>query len=136
MSYPYEALLKRARKQAPEISKSEDRFVIPQFDSYVEGSRTIITNFSKVIKKLNRKPRHLILFLSKELATSFRKEGENYVLSGKISGERINNKLRKYVEMYVICPTCRKPDTKLIKEKAAHILKCEVCGAMTPVRKV
>ncbi|HDM92466.1 MAG TPA: translation initiation factor IF-2 subunit beta, partial [Candidatus Korarchaeota archaeon] len=41
-----------------------------------------------------------------------------------------------FIERYVICPICGRPDTKLVKVKRTLMQKCMACGAETPVPKV
>ncbi|MEM2273205.1 MAG: hypothetical protein QXX56_03185, partial [Candidatus Bathyarchaeia archaeon] len=37
---------------------------------------------------------------------------------------------------FVNCPICKRPDTKIIKEKRFNFLVCEACGAKSPVRRI
>jgi translation initiation factor 2 subunit 2 len=36
----------------------------------------------------------------------------------------------------VICPICKRPDTKIVKERRFHFLICEACGAKSSIRPV
>ena len=46
----------------------------------------------------------------------------------------INTKIQQYAEEFVICPTCKKPDTILKKEERITTIKCMACGAKHPVK--
>ncbi|RMF88998.1 MAG: TRAM domain-containing protein, partial [Methanobacteriota archaeon] len=43
--------------------------------------------------------------------------------------EQLQDKLEAFVQTYVMCPECRRPDTRIIQEKRVSFLKCEACGA-------
>ncbi len=43
---------------------------------------------------------------------------------------------KKYIDDFVTCKQCLKPDTVLVSSKGVMTLKCEACGAINPVRKI
>ncbi|MBN2477900.1 translation initiation factor IF-2 subunit beta, partial [Candidatus Micrarchaeota archaeon] len=65
----YEKLLDNIYENLPEETGSGERFEFPEFDSFIEGNKTIITNFEAVANKLRREKQLLLKFLSRELAT-------------------------------------------------------------------
>ncbi|MCD6263176.1 translation initiation factor IF-2, partial [Candidatus Bathyarchaeota archaeon] len=38
-----------------------------------------------------------------------------------------------YTKRYVICPVCKRPDTRIVKEKRLAFLVCEACGARSSI---
>jgi hypothetical protein len=46
----------------------------------------------------------------------------------------INKKIEEYVKFYILCPICKRPDTKICDEAGVKIMICEACGAKNPVR--
>lgn len=100
----------------------------------IEGNKTIIENFKDIAEALNRDPQHLLKFLLREIATAGTLEGKRVVLQGRFTPYLIANKLKKYIKEYVICPVCGSPDTKIIKRDRFYFLKCEACGAETPIQ--
>jgi len=40
----------------------------------------------------------------------------------------------KIKEDPIICPTCKSPDTRVEKENRITLLKCEACGARSPLK--
>ena len=52
--YDYGALLKRAREQLPEEVFKDVRFEIPEPETFIEGSKTIIRNFKEIAKSIDR----------------------------------------------------------------------------------
>lgn len=130
----YEQLLEKAKSKLPELKQSVERFEIPKVTGHIQGNKTIVSNFANIVKDLNRPIDHLLKYLLKELATPGNLDGPRLVLGRKISSSLINNKIEEYVQEFVICKTCKKADTLLIKEERVSIIKCTVCGAKHPVR--
>lgn len=129
----YQELLENLYKQVKRVEVTE-RFEVPKIEGMIEGSKTIITNFSHICSVLRRNPEHLSKFLSRELATQTIVEGDRLILNRKLSSSQINEKIQSYVDEFVICPECKKPDTELIKEKGFMFLHCLACGAKHSVR--
>jgi len=130
----YEKLLERAKSSLPEIKQSTERFEMPKVKGHIQGNKTIISNFSEMVKIFNRKQEHLLKYLLRELATPGNLDGPRLILGRKISSSPINVKIEQYANEFVLCPVCKKPDTILIKEERITMMKCTACGAKNPVR--
>lgn len=129
----YENLLDRAYSKIKKVETSE-RFEIPELESFVEGTRTVVSNLSQTASFLRRDIDHFIKFLSKELATQIIMKGDKAIFNRRLMPNQINEKVKTYVEEFVICPECGKPDTELLKEKNFLFLHCLACGAKHSVR--
>jgi len=130
----YEKLLEKAYEKIKPITGKSNRFEPPKAKGLTEGNKTIISNFSQIASYLRRKPEHLAKYLSRELATSAQIKGDRLVLQRKISSERINQKIESYIQEFVICKECKKPDTELKKEGQFTFIHCLACGAKHSVR--
>ncbi len=42
---------------------------------------------------------------------------------------KLNEKIQSYVDDFVICKECGRPDTKLSKEGIVTFMRCNACGA-------
>ena len=129
----YEQLLEKAYKEVKPIESGE-RFEVPKVKGHVEGTKTIITNFSQICDVLRRNKEHVTKFLYKELATPGVIDGERLILNRKLHSAKINEKIEAYANEFVICSECKKPDTELIKENRLMFIKCLACGAKKTVR--
>lgn len=134
--YDYESLLKRAREQLPETLLEKKRLEIPKLSVMIVGNRTMIKNLTEVAGIIRRDSRHLLKYLAKELASQGGMEGQTAVFQGKFGGFMVNRKFEKYVDDYVLCSECKKPDTNLVKRDRLVFIKCEACGAEKPVRLI
>ncbi len=129
----YEKLLTQAYKEIKPIT-NKSRFEIPSASSRIEGNKTIITNFNSIASHLRRAPEHLAKYLSRELATSAQIKPSGLILQTKVLSTKINDKLQAYVQEFVICKECKKPDTELIKQGEFTFIHCLACGAKHSVR--
>jgi len=131
----YEQLLDEAYKIVKPIELGE-RFEVPKVTGHHEGTKTVVTNFSKIISYIRRTPEHLMKFLGKELASWAEVSGERLIFSRKLPSKEINEKIEKYVNTFVLCPRCKKPDTELVEEGSKMFLKCLACGEKHEVHKL
>ena len=132
----YEELLKRAQAQLPKERSTGERFEVPRIRYYRVGMRTIINNFKEIADALNRDPRHLMKFLTYEMATAATLEETRITFKGKFPLDTLNRLLSIYIENFVKCPVCKRPDTKVAKEKRFSFLICDACGAKSSVKSV
>lgn len=132
-AFDYEKLLDRAKEKLPEKLQSHDRFQVPEPDIMIEGKTTVIRNFGEIADKLRRDPDHILGFLLRELGTAGTLEGTRVVFKGKVATAAVADRIRSYVDEYVLCSECNRPDTKIVKDGRVLILTCETCGAHRPV---
>lgn len=134
----YDSLLDRARSQVPEdaFKKSGERFKVPDVQLMVQGNRSIWQNFQETINILNRPGKEVLKFVAGQLGTAGSMEGSNALFNGKFNVEQVGEVLNRYIEAYVICPVCTRPDTDIKKEGNAYYLTCSACGARTSIRPV
>ncbi len=132
----YEKMLKKVQKDVPdEVSKST-RFKMPKFDSHIQGKKTFIKNFKNVADKLRRDPDHLMKYLAKECGVPAEMKNGRLLLKGKFRQRKLNKELKMYVNEYVLCKECGKPDTKFTTQKGVTYMRCESCGGRSPVKPI
>jgi translation initiation factor 2 subunit 2 len=102
----------------------------------VQGNRSIWQNFQEIINILNRPGKEILKFVSGQLGTAGTIEGSNALFNGKFNTEQVDEVLNRYIESYVICPVCTRPDTDIQKDGHAYYLECSACGARTSIRPV
>lgn len=132
----YEELLERVHEQVPQVVSESSRFQIPEAEIAVAGNQTVIKNLRTIATSLNREPTHLVKYLLRELAVAGIFRENQLILQGKFPRGTIEDRVKRYVEEFVVCKECKKPDTKLEKSGKVTILRCEACGARSSVRSV
>lgn len=131
----YEKLLKNIQDKVSQTKTgSTSRFELPKVDIMWQGNRTFFRNFSEFPKILRRDPEKLLQYLSKEFATPAQFGGDKAVFVGKKDPHEFTIRLNRYLKEYVECPTCKSPDTRVEKENRVTSLKCEACGAKSPLK--
>ncbi len=136
MKYDYDELLKHAYSQMPEVSLKRERLELPRLHINTVGMRTIISNFKEVADVLNRNPQHIMKFLTREMATAATLDESRAIFQGKFRRDSFERLLQRYMESFVICPVCKRPDTKIVKEKRLSFLLCNACGAKSSVKQL
>lgn len=131
----YEQLLDQAYEKV-KVTEEYNRFELPKVKGHHEGIRTIVTNFAQIASYIRRTPEHLMKYLSKELASQCEINRDRLILSRKLSSKDINDKINKYVQEFVICKNCKKPDTELDVEGQKLFVRCLACGTKSEVQKI
>lgn len=131
--YNYASLLKRASELTSVERVEEDRFKIPKVDVFNEGNTTVFRNFDKVVQALNRESNHLVKFFLGNIGTAGELTGGRLTFQGKIPAKTIQEKLNDYVENYVLCSECNRPDTHLVKKGRTILIRCDACGAFRAI---
>ena len=134
----YDKMLQRARSQVPAdaFKRSGERFQVPGVQLMLQGNRSIWQNFHEIVEVLNRPGKEVLKYISGQLATAGGFEGSNAIFQGKFTANSVDDVLAHYIEYYVICPVCGRPDTSEVRDESAYWLSCSACGARTSIRPV
>lgn len=128
----YDDQLDRAIEATPDVESRGDRFEVPDPELRKDGNFTVVENFPDVVDRLGREQNHVLKFLQSELGTAAQlDENDRARLTGEFRQSRVADALSAYVDAFVTCPECGLPDTKLVTESGAKVLKCEACGALS-----
>lgn len=132
----YDEQLDRALDRTPEIDGNESRFAVPDPEIRQEGNVTVYENFQPTLDRLDREEGRLMRFLQDELGTSGHvDESGRARLTGEFGERRIAEAIEAFTETFVLCGECGLPDTRLEREQGTLLLRCEACGARSPVQE-
>jgi translation initiation factor 2 subunit 2 len=130
----YEDQLDRALERAPDIAEAGERFEVPDPEVRAEGNSTVWENFEATHDRLAREPDHVVRFLQSELGTSAAIDDRGRArFTGDFKQRRIADAVESYIEGFVTCSECRSPDTRLVDERGTTVLRCDACGAISPI---
>ncbi|MFX0102595.1 MAG: translation initiation factor IF-2 subunit beta [Candidatus Hodarchaeota archaeon] len=134
----YTALLDNALSKLPEDAMRRDRFNIPEASILSEGNKTFIKNFKSISEKLKRDSKHFLKYLLNEIGTrgDMDEASGRVILQGKFSKRAIHDAIESYVKEFILCETCKKPDTVIERQGRQYILVCHACGARQSVRRI
>jgi len=134
--YKYEELLERAWSKLPDELKVTSRFEVPEPKVYVQGKQTFILNFKEIANAFQRDPKHILLYLSKELAAPAMLDDKRAIIQRELRKSVIREKIMEYAKEYVFCHECGRPDTKIDELEGEKIIKCTACGGWWPMKKI
>ncbi len=132
----YDKMLDRLYASLPAQALQKERFEMPVVESFPQGPKTFIKNFSSIVKTIRREEKDVIKFLNKELAAPANVEEGRLALTGKFSQKQLQELMVRFITEYVLCHECKKPDTNFTERNGVKVLKCEACGALSPVKRI
>jgi len=141
---PYKMLLSRfftllSDRHPDLMGGSGKSYKIPPPQCLREGNKkTLLANLHEICKRLKRSDEHVTSFLFAELGTSGSVDGSRrLVIKGRFQSKQIENILRRYIVDYVVCKTCKSPDTELNKgENRLYFVTCNSCGSRRSVTAI
>lgn len=129
----YEEQLDRALAETPDIEGSSSRFELPDPDARQEGHATVYENFQETVDRLDRDQELLLKYLQNELGTSAHIDERGRArFTGSFGEDRLRNAIEDFSDTFVLCSECGLPDTRIVEEQGAKVLRCEACGAISP----
>ncbi|CAM9260260.1 unnamed protein product [Ectocarpus sp. 4 AP-2014] len=117
------------------IDDPEYRYKMPRVIGKVEGRgngiKTVIFNVMDLSLALKRDPGEVCKFFGTELGaqTRYNEEDERAIVNGAHTNGTLQQLVHKYVELFVLCPNCRLPESKYKIKNGAIFHKCYACGA-------
>jgi len=95
------------------------------------GCKTVIINLTEVAKSLNREPGEILKFIgySNGSQTSITKD-DDYIVNGFLEDDTLLKFIYLYIDGFVICSTCRNPETKYKYRSKKMNTICSACGTM------
>ncbi|KZT42759.1 hypothetical protein SISSUDRAFT_979431 [Sistotremastrum suecicum HHB10207 ss-3] len=116
------------------------RYRMPLLLTKIEGKgngiKTVCPNMADVARALSRPPTYPTKFFGCELGaqTSFDEKAERYIVNGAHDASRLRELLDAFIDKFVLCGSCKNPETDLIISKSDDITRnCKACGAQTGV---
>jgi translation initiation factor 2 subunit 2 len=142
--YQYEELVDRVFKLIENFNPDmmnrgrDQRVRMPPPEVFREGTRrTVWANFAAMADAINRKKDHLQTYALAELGTTGTLDSEDRLtIRGRFQPKQIQTVVRHYIGEYVICKTCKSPDTELRKENRMYFLTCSHCGSARSVAAI
>lgn len=102
---------------------------------------TYILNSEDISKIINRPSEYFGKYISYALSCPMKQDKDKKCLSfkGNYSNEIITKYFMEFIKIYVLCPECDLPETKLIIEKNLNktknlMHKCNACGLTSQIK--
>ncbi|KAI5477847.1 translation initiation factor eIF-5 [Pseudohyphozyma bogoriensis] len=118
-----------------DVQDSFYRYKMPVLQTKIEGKgngiKTVIPNMADVARALNRPSAYPTKYFGCELGAqaTFNDENERYIVNGSHDASRLRDLLDGFIDKFVLCASCKNPETELIITKDEFILRdCKACG--------
>lgn len=122
-------------KSGQDVADSFYRYKMPLLQTKIEGKgngiKTVFPNMADVARALNRPSSYPTKFFGCELGAqaTFSDETERYIVNGAHDANRLRDLLDVFIDKFVLCGSCKNPETELIITKDDSILRdCKACG--------
>ena len=117
------------------VDDPEYRYKMPSVYGKIEGRgngiKTVIPNISEVALALHREPGEVNKFFGTELGaqTTYNADTDRAVVNGAHTDPVLQEAIKKYIDVFVLCPQCGLPETDYKIKSGCIYHKCMACGA-------
>ena len=117
------------------VDDPEYRYKMPSVYGKIEGRgngiKTVIPNISEVALALHREPGEVNKFFGTELGaqTTYNADTDRAVVNGAHNDQVLQNAIKKYIDVFVLCPQCGLPEPDYKIKSGCIYHKCMACGA-------
>merc|ERR1712228_484550 len=117
------------------IDDPEYRYKMPLVVGKIEGRgngiKTVIPNISDVALSLHRSPGEVNKFFGCELGaqTTYSAETDRAVVNGAHTNQTLQNHIKRYIDIFVLCPSCGLPETEYKIKNGVIFHRYAACGA-------
>jgi translation initiation factor 2 subunit 2 len=132
----YDALLDKAYKELPDVLKEDSRFEKPTVSAMIQGKTTVVKNLGELAKAIGRETDLLSKYLIKEMGTAGTHDSQHLTLKGIFRESQIQERFDAFLDEFVLCSECNRPDTKITREERINFLQCEACGARRSIGSI
>jgi translation initiation factor 5 len=111
------------------------RYKMPAVFGKIEGSgngiKTVLVNVLDVANSLHREPGEVSKFFGTEMGAQSRysADTDRAIVNGAHTDATLQELMHRYIEKFVLCPTCRLPETKYKIKSDTIYHSCAACGA-------
>jgi translation initiation factor 5 len=115
------------------------RYKMPKLISKIEGKgngiRTVVPNMSDIAKSLTRPPTYVTKFFGCELGAQVKCDDktDRYIVNGAHDADKLQSLLDVFITKFVLCGSCKNPETDLVLKSGNIIKQCQACGQISEV---
>ena len=117
------------------VDDPEYRYKMPTVIGKIEGRgngiKTVISNVTDLGLSLHRSPAEINKFFGCELGaqTSYSVDTDRAIVNGAHTDAVLQDMIHRYVEYFVLCPSCRLPESEYKIKSDTIWHRCKACGA-------
>ena len=99
------------------------------------GIKTVVANLSSVAASLARPPAYVIKYFGFELGaqTNTNPADDRWIINGAHEASKLQDHLDGFINKFVLCKSCKNPETDINIKDGRILLDCKACGQRTTV---
>jgi translation initiation factor 5 len=99
------------------------------------GIKTVVANLSSVAQSLARPPAYVIKYFGFELGaqTNTNPADDRWIINGAHEAPKLQDHLDGFINKFVLCKSCKNPETDINIKDGRILLDCKACGQRTAV---
>jgi translation initiation factor 5 len=115
------------------------RYKMERLQSKIEGKgngiKTVIVNLSSVAQSLARPGAYVIKYFGFELGaqTNTNPADDRWIINGAHEASKLQDYLDGFINRFVLCKSCKNPETVVIIKDGRIVLDCKACGQRSDV---
>ena len=112
-----------------EVDDPSYRYRMTPIQVTVQKTKSVLTNLKEVAKDLERDPRMLIEYFKKRFGISLKyEESKDRAEVKGVDQDQFQTAVYEFIQFFVLCPTCRNPETVLSKRGEVLSIACKACS--------
>ncbi|KAG1150139.1 hypothetical protein G6F37_001848 [Rhizopus arrhizus] len=118
-----------------DVQDSFYRYKMPRLQAKVEGKgngiKTVVVNMAEIARALSRPPSYPTKFFGCELGAQVKCDDKNerYIVNGDHDANKLQSTLDGFINKFVLCQSCKNPETDIIIKNDEILMDCKACGA-------
>lgn len=115
------------------------RYKMERLQSKIEGKgngiKTVVANLPSVAASLARPPAYVIKYFGFELGaqTNTNPKDDRWIINGAHEASKLQDSLDGFISRFVLCKSCKNPETEINIKDGRILLDCKACGQRTNV---
>jgi translation initiation factor 5 len=110
------------------------RYKMPDLIIKNETNKTVLVNLKEICVALVIPQEMLLHFLGVECCAITKIDKMNrYMINGLHNKERLNEIIKKFINIFLLCPKCNIPEITLRKKGQIIMKNCSACGLNIPI---
>ncbi|EHY61035.1 Eukaryotic translation initiation factor 5 [Exophiala dermatitidis] len=115
------------------------RYKMERLQSKIEGKgngiKTVVANLPSVSASLARPPAYVIKYFGFELGaqTNTNPKDDRWIINGAHESSKLQDSLDGFISKFVLCKSCKNPETTINVKDGRILLDCKACGQRTEV---
>ena len=122
-----------------DVSDAFYRYKMERLQTKIEGKgngiKTVVVNVSSVAGSLARPPSYIIKYFGFELGamTNLDPKDDRWIINGAHEAGKLQDHLDGFINRFVLCKSCKNPETDVKIDSDRILLDCKACGQRTAV---